>query len=275
MTFETLTIEEATERLIDYRGKTPPKTESGIRLITAKVIKDGRILDTPAEFISSDFYDEWMRRGLPQPLDVLVTTEAPLGEVAILRGSEKVALAQRVILLRARPGKIDPRFLYYALQSEFAQGELRSRASGTTVSGIKQSELRQARIPTFSLPAQRRIVDVLSAFDDLFDNNLSRIQILEEMGRALYREWFVDFRFPGRQDRAVATTAKGAAPPGWTFANLGAIATVNRAQIDPKVPPERILYIDIASVGPGNRQGRDTLFIRGRARSSPAGSATR
>lgn len=98
---------------------------------------------------------------------------------------------------------------------------------------------------------QRRIGRILAAYDALLENNTRRIQILEEMGRALYREWFVDFRFPGGQDRVMATTAKGAAPPGWTFANLGAIATVNRAQIDTKLPPQRILYIDIASVGPG------------------------
>jgi type I restriction enzyme S subunit len=74
-----LKVEEVTERLIDYRGKTPPKTEAGVRLITAKVIKRGQILSEPAEYISADFYDEWMRRGLPEDLDVLITTEAPLG----------------------------------------------------------------------------------------------------------------------------------------------------------------------------------------------------
>ena len=105
--FATITVEEATECLIDYRGKTPPKTESGIRLITAKVIKNGRILEDPKEFIATDFYDEWMRRGLPHKFDVLVTTEAPLGEVAMLRKTEKVALAQRVILLRAKPDRIE------------------------------------------------------------------------------------------------------------------------------------------------------------------------
>jgi type I restriction enzyme S subunit len=79
--FSVLTIDEATERLIDYRGKTPPKTDSGIRLVTAKVVKGGQILDDPAEYIATDFYDEWMRRGLPHKLDVLLTTEAPLGKL--------------------------------------------------------------------------------------------------------------------------------------------------------------------------------------------------
>ena len=127
--FDTITIEEATDRLIDYRGKTPPKTDSGVRLITAKVVKGGQILEAPAEFIAENFYDEWMRRGLPQKLDVLITTEAPLGELAILRGSEKIALAQRIILLRAKPGHVDPVFLFYALQSDFGQGELKARGS--------------------------------------------------------------------------------------------------------------------------------------------------
>ncbi|HEX9080875.1 MAG TPA: restriction endonuclease subunit S, partial [Holophagaceae bacterium] len=168
--FITLTIEEATERIIDYRGKTPPKTESGIRLITAKVVKGGQIHDEPAEYIAEDYYNEWMRRGLPQKLDVLLTTEAPLGEVAILRKDARVALAQRIILLRANSGLLDPRFLFYALQSDFCQGELKARASGTTVLGIKQSELRKVRVPIFLLPAQRRIAGILSAYDDLIEN---------------------------------------------------------------------------------------------------------
>jgi type I restriction enzyme S subunit len=149
--FEAKTIEEVTDTLIDYRGKTPPKTEEGVRLVTAKVIKQGRILDDPAEYIADDYYDTWMRRGLPKQWDLLITTEAPLGEVALLRTSQKVALAQRVILLRGKKGVIDQRYYFYALQSDFAQGELLSRATGTTVLGIKQSELRQVRIPYYPL----------------------------------------------------------------------------------------------------------------------------
>lgn len=151
--FETISVEDATDRIIDYRGKTPPKSSFGVRLITAKVVKGGQVRDEPAEFISADFYDEWMRRGHPHKLDVLLTTEAPLGEVAILRGEERIALAQRIILLRAKQGLINPFFLFYALQSDFVQGELKARSSGTTVLGIKQSELRNVRIPFFFAPS--------------------------------------------------------------------------------------------------------------------------
>ena len=221
----SITIEEATERIIDYRGKTPPKTGAGVRLITAKVIKSGRILDEPKEFIAADYYDAWMRRGLPKRLDVLITTEAPLGEVAILRDSEKIALAQRVVLLRARPATIDPVFLFYALQSAFAQGELVARATGTTVAGIKQRELRQVRVPVFPLPLQRRIASILSGYDDLIENNLRRIKILEEMARAIYREWFVEFRFPEHESFLRVASPIGGVPKSSKMATRSSLAS--------------------------------------------------
>ena len=88
--WEMTTLEECMEAIIDYRGKTPRKTTCGIPLITAKVVKNGRI-ETPDEFIDPSEYDEWMRRGLPRKGDVLVTTEAPLGEVAQIE-NPKVAV---------------------------------------------------------------------------------------------------------------------------------------------------------------------------------------
>lgn len=224
--FDTITIEEATDRLIDYRGKTPPKTDSGIRLITAKVVKGGQILEEPAEFIAEDFYDEWMRRGLPQKLDVLLTTEAPLGELAILRDSERIALAQRIILLRAKSGHVDPAFLFYALQSDFGQGELKARGTGTTVLGIKQSELRKVRIPIFPLPVQQRIAGILTAYDELIENNQRRIRILETMARTLYREWFVYFRFPRHEKLPRVASPLGDIPQGWEVKSIQHFGTV-------------------------------------------------
>ena len=273
---DTITIEEATERIIDYRGKTPPKTNSGVRLVTAKVVKRGRILEEPKEFIAADFYDEWMRRGLPQKFDVLLTTEAPLGELAILHDSERIALAQRIILLRARPGHIDPHFLFYALQSDSAQGELKARASGTTVLGIKQSELRQVRVPTFPLPAQRRIAGILSAYDELIEKNQRRIQILETMARALYREWFVEFRFPGHERFPRVASPLGDIPQGWEVKRLPECVDVNPRVVVPRngkkpfVPMgclanDSMLITDI-ELRDGNSgakfQNGDTLFAR-------------
>ena len=109
----TKTIEEVTETLIDYRGKTPPKTSCGVKLITAKIIKDGFVQNGNLEYISEEIYETWMRRGIPQQWDILITTEAPLGEVAQLRTTEKVALAQRVVLLRGNPQIIDQQYYFH------------------------------------------------------------------------------------------------------------------------------------------------------------------
>jgi type I restriction enzyme S subunit len=237
--FETRTIEQAVETLIDYRGKTPPKTTTGVWLITAKVIKDGFIQNENKEFIAADFYDEWMRRGLPQQWDVLVTTEAPLGEVAQIRTPEKVALAQRVILLRGNPDVVHQGYLYQAMKSAFVQAELKARSSGTTVLGIKQSELWNVKLPWYPLPTQRKIASVLSAYDDLIENNTRRIAILEELAQSLYREWFVKYRFPGHDKAQFVDSSIGSIPKGWTAQRLEDWASEARRSVDPsEVDPD-------------------------------------
>jgi type I restriction enzyme S subunit len=186
---QLLTISDVTEKLIDYRGKTPPKTKSGVRLVTAKIVKGGRIVDENNEYIASDYYDAWMRRGLPQKGDVLITTEAPLGEVAQIKTNEKIALAQRIILLRGKANIINQNYYFHTLRSDFVQSELSKRSQGVTVTGIKQSELLKVQIPVFSLVIQQKIASILSAYDDLIENNNKRIKILEETAQTIYKNF--------------------------------------------------------------------------------------
>ncbi len=223
----TKTIEEVTETLIDYRGKTPPKTSCGVKLITAKIIKDGFVQNSNLEYISEGAYETWMRRGMPQQWDILITTEAPLGEVAQLRTTEKIALAQRVILLRGNPQVIDQQYYFQALKSSFVQTGLQMRATGTTVAGIKQSELRQVEIPLPPLPTQRKIAAVLSAYDDLIENNTRRIKILEGMAQVIYREWFIEFRFPGHEQVEMVESELGLIPQGWEVVTASEAISIN------------------------------------------------
>ena len=179
------------ESIIDYRGKTPDKTTAGIPLITAKVIKGGRI-ETPSEFIAADAYEEWMRRGIPQAGDVVITTEAPLGEVAQLPKG-KVALAQRVITLSGKKGLVDNTFLKYLLLSRPFQEDLEARATGTTVVGIKQSVLRKIDLAFPSFLDQKAIAHILGTLDDKIELNRKTNETLEAMAKALFKSWFVDF----------------------------------------------------------------------------------
>lgn len=159
---QTMTIEDAVERFIDYRGKTPVKTSSGVPLVTARVVKGGRILPA-SEFVPEATYDDWMKRGLPRLGDVLFTTEAPLGEVAIVDNA-RIALAQRILLMRPRPALLDSRYFMTALKLPFVWRQIEERATVTTVRGIRQAELRKVRIPVPALPAQqefaKRVTDI-------------------------------------------------------------------------------------------------------------------
>lgn len=134
-------------KFIDYRGKTPQKTESGLRLITAKNVRMGKLNEHPAEFVSEDSYESWMTRGIPAPGDVLFTTEAPLGLVCQLDTEERVVFAQRIITLQPDRSVIDPAFLHYALRSPLVQESLHANATGATAQGIKASRLKKIEIP--------------------------------------------------------------------------------------------------------------------------------
>ena len=154
--------------MIDYRGKTPQKSISGIPLITAKIVKNGTIL--PAnEFIAENQYASWMTRGYPCVGDVVMTTEAPLGEVAQLRDAH-VALAQRIITIRGKKDVLDNGYLKYFLQSAEGQGCLRARETGTTVTGIKAAELRELMIPLPDIVQQCKISKVLLDLDEKIYN---------------------------------------------------------------------------------------------------------
>lgn len=184
-------LESCLEALIDYRGKTPEKTDSGIPLITAKIIKRGRI-EKATEFIAEDNYASWMRRGIPKEGDIVLTVEAPLGEVAQL-GSEKIALAQRVVTLRGKEGVLDNTYLLYLLQTEEMLDQLKARATGTTVLGIKQSELRKVPLSLPPIAQQRSAASILKTLDDRLTLLRETNATLETIAQSLFKSWFVDF----------------------------------------------------------------------------------
>jgi type I restriction enzyme S subunit len=142
---------------VDYRGKTPEKTLSGVRLITAKNIRQGFISVQPEEFISESGFDQWMTRGLPAIGDILFTTEAPMGNAAVVRLPEKFALAQRAIDFRPY-GSIDPDFLVLQLLSPPFQDILDKTATGLTAKGIKAAKLKRLPIAVPPMEEQQAIV---------------------------------------------------------------------------------------------------------------------
>ena len=193
---------------IDYRGKTPHKIKSGIPLITAKIVKNGRIYD-PTEFISEEEYQSRMTRGIPNCGDILITTEAPLGEVAELK-DEHVAIGQRLITMRGYKDILQNKYLKYYLQSKEGQSKLKARETGTTVTGIKSAELKQVLIPLPPLETQKKIASVSGVLDDKIELNNRINNNLEQQAQALFKSWFIDFEPFG-----------GKMPEDWKTCKLG------------------------------------------------------
>lgn len=146
-------------RFIDYRGRTPEKTESGVPLLTAKNVRMGYIKAEPREFIAKKAYASWMTRGIPKQGDVLFTTEAPLANVAQIETDEPVALAQRLITMQPLGGRIDSSFLKWSLMSPQMQADIKGKGTGATVTGIKAKLLKAIPLHVPDLRQQQQIAE--------------------------------------------------------------------------------------------------------------------
>jgi len=155
---------------------------------------------------------------------------AGIGKCSIVKKTRYDDLAFDSNMIRVRLSKTQgwPRYFFYYFLSPEGRDNVRSVAGGVAVTAIKGSDLARLQVPVPPLPMQRKIAAILSAYDDLIENNLRRIKILEEMAQNLYREWFVKFRFPGHQHVRFTDSPLGRIPEGWevntvenTFAILG------------------------------------------------------
>lgn len=243
--WEIVTMEEALEKIIDYRGKTPKKSDSGILTLSAKSVKNGYIDYSSAYFISEKTYEEFMVRGMPKIGDILLTTEAPLGYVARL-DRDDIGLAQRLLTLRGKKDYLYNDYLRYYLMSPVGQHQLKARESGTTVTGIKQSEFRKALIPIPPYKEQKAIGHVLSTLDEKIETNNQINEKLEEMAQALFKHWFVDFEFPNENGEPYKSSGGemveselGMIPKGWEVGKLGELVEISNKSIKPQEYPEK------------------------------------
>jgi len=213
--------------LIDHRGRTPKKlggdfVDSGVRVISAKNLKSGGLdLAVNPRFVTDEMWDRWMPTKL-EVGDVLLTSEAPLGQAAFLKTDSRYCLGQRLFGLRADPTQLDGRFLYYNLISPVTQARLQVRASGTTAQGIRQSELVKVLIdvpPT--IEEQRRIAWVLGSLDDKIELNKRMARTLEDIAATIFRARFIDFE--GIEE--FEDSELGPIPKGWRWGELDEIVT--------------------------------------------------
>jgi len=208
--------------VVDCEHKTAPTEKTGYPSIRTPNIGRGRLILEGVNRVSKKTYELWARRAIPQTHDLILAREAPVGNVAIIPNGLKVCLGQRTVLIQPDRKNVNPHYLTYLLLGNEIQGRFKSVSTGATVAHLNVRDIRDLPLPELPpLETQRKIAAILSAYDDLIENNLRRIKILEEMAQRLYREWFVHFRFPGHEKVRLVDSSLGKIPEGWEVAKLG------------------------------------------------------
>lgn len=177
------------------------------------------------EFISEEDFERYFRKTSkaltkPEPSDVLVGIIGSLGEPYVVRPSDRFGLSSSVAIIRPRRDVILPEYLYYWMKGSTFQRAVYGIKGGVAQSYLSLEMIRSLPLRFPSLIVQQRTVDILSAYDVMIENNTRRIKILEEMAQMIYREWFVNFRFPGDEKAKVKTINGRRVPDGWEVRNL-------------------------------------------------------
>ncbi|MFN8586486.1 MAG: restriction endonuclease subunit S [Candidatus Eisenbacteria bacterium] len=180
---------------------------------------------------------------------MVFTYEATLNRYALIPTGFRGCLGRRMALIRTNPDKVDARFLlYYFFTEEWRTVIQRNTLTGSTVDRIPLTTFPEFPVRVPSVEVQRCIADALSAYDELIENSQRRIKILEEMARALYREWFVHFRFPGHERSRLVRSALGEIPAGWRATKLGTIAEEMRRNVPKGLLAEPQPYVGLEHI---------------------------
>jgi type I restriction enzyme, S subunit len=223
MSFHRVPIETLYLGLYDGPHATPkPSNDGPIYLGIGNITEDGKLDLTDVRHIAEEDYSAWTKRVTPEPGDIVFTYEATLNRYAIIPDGFRGCLGRRTALIRPNPAAVNPRFLFFYFFSE----DWRKTIGQNVLSGATVDRIPITRFPTFpvTLPdraVQDRIASILSAYDDLIENNTRRIKLLEDMTQMIYREWFVNFRFPGHDKVQMVESELGPLPEGWEVGSIG------------------------------------------------------
>jgi type I restriction enzyme S subunit len=264
--------------VVDCPHATPKWTSAGVVVLRNQNIKGGRLDLSSPSFTDEGHYQGRVRRAVPQAGDIVITREAPMGDVCQIPRGLRCCLGQRQVLLRPDPTKVDGRFLLFALQSPYLQHQIAwNEGTGSTVSNLRIPILEALRVPTPTLPVQIEIAETLGALDDRIALLRETNATLEAIAQALFKSWFVDFDpvrakrqglAPAGMDEATAAlfpdsfeeSALGLVPKGWDVRALDEIASYLNGLALQKYPPSDDAWlpvIKIAQLRKGDTIGAD------------------
>ena len=191
---------------------------------------------TECDYISEDLYKKVSNEfGVPKENDLLITTRGTIGIPYLYKRTDRFYFADgNLTWIKDFDSNLYSKFLYYWFQSYEGRKKFEALAKGTAQKAVPISGIKTLEIELPSLKSQKRIADILSAYDDLIENNQKQIKLLEEAAQRLYKEWFVDLRFPGHENTKIVDSV----PEGWRRGLLKELISVNYGKDHKKVPDD-------------------------------------
>ena len=235
------TIGQLAEIIDGDRGKNYPKQGEFypqgycLFLNTGNVTKEGLTFEEN-QFIMKE-KDEALRKGKLKRGDIVYTTRGTVGNAGYYNSNvpyENVRINSGMVILRANGEIVDARFLYQILKSEYYRPYFKQYCTGSAQPQLPIKNFSQIYLNVPDIKTQHRIADILSAYDDLIENNQKQIKLLEEAAQRLYKEWFVDLRFPGHENTKIVDGV----PEGWSRGLLKELISVNYGKDHKKAPDD-------------------------------------
>lgn len=248
------------ELIVDCPHSTAKDEGHGFPLIRTPNIGKGRLILDNVHRVCKEVYDKRNIRAIPQVDDIILAREAPAGNVALITKGQKVCLGQRTVLIRPNINKVNPEYLVYYMLSPKVQHDLQSSANGATVAHINMPKIRNLKIQIPNRVIQDKIATILSRYDSLIGNYQKQIKLLEESAQRLYKEWFVDLRFPGHENTKIVDGV----PEGWEKKCLGDIFSFVRGKsyTSKELSDAGTVMVNLKNIQPfgGYKRGTEKYF---------------
>ena len=242
---EFRTIRELCSVVVDCPHSTPKWTTSGKIVVRNNNIKHGRIDLSSPSYTDEEHFAQRIKRAKPQPGDIIITREAPIGDVGMIPENTECCLGQRMVLLRADQSVCDNFYLLYSLQSLYVQHQISwSEGTGTTVSNLRIPHLEQIQIPYLPIGQQMKISSVLRSLEEKIENNRKLNDNLEQQAQSYFQELFVDN-----------------ADPEWTTGTISDLGTVVGGSTPSKAKPEYYTESGIAWITPKDLSINKSKFV--------------
>ena len=226
MKWETMKLSDCCNSIADGDHQPPPKANQGVPFVTIANINSYNEFDfSNTMFVPEEYYQNLASKRKAQKGDVLYSVVGSFGIPVLIKDNKPFVFQRHIAILRPNK-KILSSFLYYTMLSKNFYSKADAVALGAAQRTISLTSLRNIEIQVPTVQFQHKVVDILSAYDNLIENKQKQIKLLEEAAQRLYKEWFVDLRFPGHETIPIVDGV----PEGWSYANLKEIADVVMGQ---------------------------------------------